>query len=84
MTTFPNHETAKLIRAYAISAMDPAAAQPLIWAIVETNAATAEACCHLGRALILIEDGLSDLPHRVGGDMCDPRKTEIATRLGML
>ena len=49
-----------------------------------TDATSAEACCHMGRALLLIEDGLSDPPYRLGGGDCDPRKAYIAARLGMM
>lgn len=84
-TTTPNAETAKLVQAYAQAALDrdDSADQHLIWAIVKTDATSVEACCHMGRAMLLIEDGLSDLPYRLGGEMCDPRKTEIAHRLGV-
>lgn len=86
--TTPNMKAAKLIRAYAQRALDEngdttADNMPLARAIVTTNASTAEACCFMGRALLLIEDGLSDPPYRIGGAMCDPAKTTIAQRLGM-
>lgn len=91
MTTFFAHETAELIRAYAAATIlecmgegEDGTYDHLLDAIVLTDATTAEACCHMGRALICLEEGLSDPPFRLGGDMCDPRVTEISVRLGML
>ena len=80
MTT-PNIETAALIREYAQWLLDECGHTPLLAAIVNTDASSAEGCCHMGRALIALTDGLSDPPYRVGGAMCDPRVTEIARRL---
>ena len=42
---------------------------------------SAEETCHLGRALLAREDALYDPPYRLDGEMCDPRKVEIAARL---
>jgi len=85
--TIPAVETAKLIREYAQWAIDNTTADdeapdPLLLAIVKTDATMADACCHMGRALLCIEHGLEDPPYRLGGDMCDPRVTIIAARLG--
>jgi hypothetical protein len=86
MTTFPAHETAALIREYAQWALDECWNSPehLLLAIIDTDATTAGACCHMGRAMIEIEQGLEDHVYRLGGEMCDPRMTEIARRLGMV
>jgi hypothetical protein len=79
----PASITADLIRAYALHATmnygEDEAPIALLTAIVESNGP--EETCHLGAALLAREDGLSDPPYRLGGEMCDPRKTEIATRL---
>ncbi len=88
MSTTPNIETAKLIRTYAQSLLDDCTGQdedapPLVLAILNTKADDAEACCHMGRALLCIHDGLSDAPSRIGGPMCDLSVTVIAARLGM-
>lgn len=81
MTTTPSHKTAKLIRAYAQSRIDdPDEVPPILSAILTTY--DTEAVCHMGRALLCIQHGLSDPPFRLGGAMCDPRITEIAARLG--
>jgi hypothetical protein len=87
----PNMITAELIRAYAQSILDANGSQtinhpPLLWAksIVGTDDSSGEAVCHMGRAMLLIEDSYADPPYRLNGEMCDPRKTEIARRLGMI
>lgn len=87
MTT-PTIETARLVREYAQWALDECyldneTKDPLLTAIVGTKPADAEACCHMGCALIALEEATSDAPYRLGGDMCDPRITEIAKRLGV-
>jgi hypothetical protein len=85
----PTLITAELIRAYAKSVLDENGSQtiddlPLLWAIVDTDDRSGEAVCHMGRAMLLIEDSYSDPPYRLRGEMCDPRKKEIAGRLGMI
>ena len=52
-------------------------------AIVETDASEAEACCHMGRALLCLIGSFADPPFRLGGALCDSRLLEIARRLGM-
>lgn len=88
-------ETAQLIREYVEWVLDNGIGNgdlgpydPLLDAIAQTaeqsDAATAEACCHMGRALICLEQSVEDAKYRLGGDECDPRMTEMARRLGML
>ena len=82
----PTDVTASLIRAYAASGLEnygedetPIA---LLTAIMESEGT--EEACHLGRALLAREESLSDPPYRLGGEMCDSRKTEIAKRLDFI
>jgi hypothetical protein len=84
----PQQITARLIRAYADAIMteqmgegEAGAYDALLDAIAKTNGGDAEACCHMGAALLCIEEGLADAPFRLGGEDCDPRRTEIASRL---
>lgn len=86
MTT-PNMETARLIREYAQWALDECFSESdpppnLLLAIAKTPAGDDEACCHMGRAMLAIEQSYADPPYRLGGTMCDPRITEIARLLG--
>lgn len=81
----PASATAALIREYAADALKnygeeevPAA---LLTAIMDSLGP--EETCHLGRAMLARDDALADAPYRLGGEMCDPRKAEIATHLGI-
>ena len=88
--TTPNMKTAALIRAYAariailMEEGDVVTAYDLLLAaIMRTKASEAEACCHMGRALICLYQGAADPPYRLDGWMCNPHLLEIAERLGM-
>ena len=86
----PITETARMLREYAEAICQECmgdgqagAYDLLLDAICRTDASEAEACCHMGRALILIGDGLADPAYRVGGRYCDPRLTDLSQRLGL-
>ena len=90
MTTFRARETAQMIRAYATAVLtecmgdgDGGTFDHLLDAITGTDATMAEACCHMGRALLCLHDRFADSPYRIGRIDCDPRITEIAARLGI-
>ena len=83
-TTTPADETAKLIKAYAVAQLADIGDEPdepphMFLAVATMDGA--EAVCHLGRAMLCWEHALFDPRYRIGGDLCDPRLTEIATRL---
>lgn len=86
----PQIETARLIRAYVDDILteqmgdgDGGAYDHLLDAIMGTDTSDAEACCHMGRALLCLHHGLSDPLYRLGGTLCDTRLTEISRRLGV-
>jgi len=85
MAITPASITAGLVHAYAASALQNHSEDetPIALLTAITESESSEETNHLGRALLTREDSLSDPPYRLGGDRCDPRKTELAARLGI-
>jgi hypothetical protein len=86
----PNMMTAELIQAYAQRIVtecmgdgDAGAYDHLLEAILKTDATDAGACCYMGRAMLEIEESLSDPPYRLDGAMCDPERLKLAHLLGV-
>jgi hypothetical protein len=86
----PIVETARIIRELATEALsdvgdtpgEPSATELLLKAITKTDASEAEACCHMGRALLCLHHSFSDPPYRYGGKYYPPVYQLIALRLG--
>jgi hypothetical protein len=87
----PNMMTAELVRAYAQRIVTDfmgdgcdGGYDHLLEAILKTDAADAGACCHMGRAMLEIEESLCEPPYRLDGAMCDPERQQLAQMLGIL
>jgi len=84
-TITPQNKIARLIATYAAEQIatgygDDETPAAILSAIADTT--NDDETCHLGHALLARHQALADAPYRLGGEMCDPRLTEIAGRLG--
>ena len=83
----PCEVTATLIRAFAqaeVAADYSEDERPAALLLAIRDTIDPQEVCHLGRALLVRDDVLSDPPYRLGGAMCVSERAEIARRLGMM